>query len=604
MATAYYTPGVYIEEVNSGPRPIQGVGTSVAAFIGITEKAEQVTDDGYTTESLLSQTKMITNLTQYENHFGGLSEDAYLPYSVRGFFENGGVSCWVISIHALNAHPAQALLYAANPKENDPRPGPPSLLIHARDGGPMGEQIRISVKDANGSSAAAPASSSKKAKDDAAGSKKDKPESTSASSITGTSASTTSTDSTDDSEEFVLVVEKNGVPKEHKLNINDIPSWQNRGAETSADHLLDDVKVWSLQPKTSKLAERVPIALQDLVQLEGSMPKFDMELLDEKDRNRIKTTATDKLKDGDILQRNAVQLFNGSARDRKGTGALESLDNVNLICAPDLLLMHKNGTINDEQLMGLQNALLGYCKNSLYRFAILDSPYDRKQPEDILAWRQEEANFDSMHGALYYPWIKITDPLTGRTKEVPPSGHIAGIYSRSDNERGVHKAPANENILGPITDVTFNVNRGEQAFLNPVGINCIRSFTGRGIRVWGARTLSSDPAWRYVNVRRIFNYVEESIERSTQWMVFEPNDEILWSKVRRDISAFLKTVWRSGALFGNSPDQAYYVKCDSELNPPEIRDQGLLICEIGLAPVKPAEFVVFRFSQYAMETTS
>lgn len=593
MATAYYTPGVYIEEVNSGPRPIQGVGTSVAAFIGITEKAEQVTHDGYTTESLLSQTKLITNLTQYENHFGGLHEEAYLPYAVRGFFENGGVSCWVISIHALNALPAQALLYAANPDEEDTRPGKPALLVHAKDGGPMGEKIKVSIK-AGGTAAASQTPAADTDAGDKKGSKKPPP----VMPLTGGDADA------DADKMFTLIVDKNGSTKEHVLNIDDVPHWETRARQTNADHVLDDVKIWSLQPKKSKTSERLPVAHKDAVQLEGGTPKFDIDLLDDKDKNAINTTTTEKLKDSDILKRNAVQLFNGSARDRKGTGALESLDNVNLICAPDLASMHKNGTIDDTQLMGLQNALLGYCQNSLYRFAILDSPYDRKQPEDILKWRQEEANFDSMHGALYYPWIKITDPLTGRSKEVPPCGHIAGIYSRSDNERGVHKAPANENILGPITDVTFNVNRGEQAFLNPVGINCIRSFTGRGIRVWGARTLSSDPAWRYVNVRRIFNFVEESIERSTQWVVFEPNDQFLWAKVRRDISAFLRNVWRSGALLGVAENQAFYVKCDAELNPQEVRDQGLLICEIGLAPVKPAEFVVFRFSQYALETSA
>ena len=225
--------------------------------------------------------------------------------------------------------------------------------------------------------------------------------------------------------------------------------------------------------------------------------------------------------------------------------------------------------------------------------------FNRQNPEDILNWRMNEAGYDSMHGALYYPWLKISDPLSGRSKFIPPSGHIAGIYSRSDSQRGVHKAPANEDISGVI-DVKINVTRGEQDLLNPVGINCIRKFAGRGVRVWGARTLSSDPAWRYINVRRLFNFVEESVERSMQWTVFEPNDVYLWGKVNRDISAFLRVVWRSGALFGVDPNQAFYVKCDEELNPQEVRDQGLMICEIGMAPVKPAEFVIFRFSQYAL----
>jgi phage tail sheath protein FI len=172
------------------------------------------------------------------------------------------------------------------------------------------------------------------------------------------------------------------------------------------------------------------------------------------------------------------------------------------------------------------------------------------------------------------------------------------VWARSDTTRGVHQAPANEVVRGA-TGLAYNVTKGEQDTLNPFGINCIRAFPGMGIRVWGARTLSSDPSWRYINVRRLFNMIEESIERGTQWVVFEPNDENLWARVRRDIGSFLKLVWRSGALFGSTPEAAFYVKCDAETNPLEVRDVGQLIVEVGMAPVKPAEFVIFRISQWA-----
>jgi phage tail sheath protein FI len=181
---------------------------------------------------------------------------------------------------------------------------------------------------------------------------------------------------------------------------------------------------------------------------------------------------------------------------------------------------------------------------------------------------------------------------------VPPSGHVVGIYNRTDGERGVHKAPANEIVRGAI-DLELLISRGEQDTLNPIGVNCIRSFPGRGIRVWGARTLSSDGSWRYINVRRLFIVVEASIDMGMQWVVFEPNDQRLWARVRRDTKAFLTTIWSGGALFGLSADEAFYVKCDEELNPPEIRDLGQLIIEIGICPVKPAEFVIFRISQWA-----
>jgi len=175
---------------------------------------------------------------------------------------------------------------------------------------------------------------------------------------------------------------------------------------------------------------------------------------------------------------------------------------------------------------------------------------------------------------------------------------MAGIWARSDNTRGVHKAPANEGVRGA-TGLAHNCTKGEQDTLNPNGVNCIRAFPGMGIKVWGARTLSTNPAWRYLNVRRLFNFIEKSIERGTQWVVFEPNDPFLWGRVSRDVTAFLTTVWGSGALFGISPGEAFFVKCDAETNPPESRDLGRLIIEIGIAPVKPAEFVIFRISQWA-----
>jgi phage tail sheath protein FI len=220
-------------------------------------------------------------------------------------------------------------------------------------------------------------------------------------------------------------------------------------------------------------------------------------------------------------------------------------------------------------------------------------------PQEMKEWRNT-VNYDSSRAAVYYPWIEIADMTgaNGRTRLVPPSGHMAGVFGRTDGTRGVHKAPANEIVRGAL-GLEVQVTKGEHDILNPIGVNVIRSFPGRGIRVWGARTLSSDPSWRYINVRRLFNMVAESIERGTQWVVFEPNDQNLWARVRRDASAFLTMVWRSGALFGTTPEQAYYVKCDAETNPPEVRDLGQLIIEIGMSPVKPAEFVIFRLSQWA-----
>ena len=287
----------------------------------------------------------------------------------------------------------------------------------------------------------------------------------------------------------------------------------------------------------------------------------------------------------------------GSAADRTGLGGLEALDDVRLVLCPDVMVGYDGSDDARNRVKMVQEALITHCKLMKYRFAVLDTP-PHLNAQQAKEWR-EFLNFDTDYAALYFPWLAVPD-LSGMAsiKTVPPSGHIVGVYNRSDAERGVHKAPANEVVSNAI-GLEFSISKGEQDVLNPIGVNCIRAFPSRGIRVWGARTLSSNAAWRYVNVRRLFITVEASMDAGLQWVVFEPNDSTLWAKVRRDVTSFLRGVWRSGALFGNTPEQAFYVKCDEELNPPDVRDLGQLIIEVGLAPVKPAEFVIFRITQWA-----
>ena len=263
---------------------------------------------------------------------------------------------------------------------------------------------------------------------------------------------------------------------------------------------------------------------------------------------------------------------------RTGLKCFEEIDEISLVAAPGVISA------------AVQDALLTHCENRKDRFAILDSPETVQGGVDKLPRPR-----DSKYGAYYFPWIQVYDPERGNVY-IPPSGHVAGVYARTDNERGVHKAPANEIMRGAL-GLRYQISRGEQDILNPRGINCIRLMQGNGIRIWGARTLSSDPSWRYINVRRLFIMVETSIERATQWVVFEPNDFRLWKRVTRTIASFLTLVWRQGALMGETPEKAFFVKCDEETNPPEVIDVGQLIVEIGLAPVKPAEFVIFRIGQ-------
>ena len=241
----------------------------------------------------------------------------------------------------------------------------------------------------------------------------------------------------------------------------------------------------------------------------------------------------------------------------------------------------------------MTSRIVTHCELMADRFAVIQSKRN-DVPNNIGAFIPP---VDSKYAGFYYPWIKIIDPQTNRDKLIPPGGHVAGIFARSDIERGVHKAPANEIVRGA-RSLQFDIDKGQQGILNPRGINVIRSFPGRGIRVWGARTTSSDPLWKYVNVRRLFLFLEESIDEGTQWVVFEPNNEELWARVNQTITNFLVTVWRTGALMGTTPEEAFFVKVDRTTMTQDDIDNGRLIVLIGVAPTKPAEFVIFRIAQW------
>ncbi|MEO8078582.1 MAG: phage tail sheath C-terminal domain-containing protein [Acidobacteriota bacterium] len=296
---------------------------------------------------------------------------------------------------------------------------------------------------------------------------------------------------------------------------------------------------------------------------------------------------------------------------RAGLEVLETIDEVAIVAAPGY---------SD---VASHDALLSHCENMKDRVAILDSPATVKDIDELtMVGSVPSPSSDSSepgakkaarparglrprlsergYGAFYFPWITVRDPLSTKDMvDVPPSGHLAGIYARTDAVRGVHKAPANEPVRGAL-NVTYRVTSQEQGVLNPSGVNCIRWFPREGVLVWGARTVADGSSeWRYLNVRRLFNMIEESIVQSTRWVVFEPNDMSLWKSIRRDVGAFLTLVWRDGALMGATPDEAFFVKCDAETNPPEVIDAGQVVIVIGIAPVKPAEFIVFRIGQHA-----
>jgi phage tail sheath protein FI len=556
----YLSPGVYVEEVDRGPKPIEGVGTAMAAFIGFTEKAElsRQVDGELITENVFNRPQLVTNWSQYLERFGGFVDGAYLPQAVYGYFHNGGSRCYVVSVKTIGK--AQGALLGSD--------GKPYLLVRSKQAGFDGLRLRVKIDTPQlpESSTKAPKSAPKGKEGDAKeGEVKEGGEDTSAGAADGGTPA------------FTVTVERQGTSG----------AWQVK--ETLPNVTLAEVE-------TESGAKRVQVVYQnnkasewvDLVVPEAAAPLAKMW-----PRSQQQSLSLEQKQ----LAASTSGEFRGDVSERSGVEGLEALDDVTMVCVPDLMATPPGEKLNLDMVKAVQTAMIAHCERLGDRVAIIDAP-PNMLPQEIKKWRMDTAGYDSSYATLYYPWIQVDDPLTNKPILIPPSGHMAGIWARNDNTRGVHKAPANEVVQGAV-GLAYNVTKGEQDTLNPIGVNCMRAFPGRGIRVWGARTLSSNPSWRYINVRRLFNYIEKSIERGTQWVVFEPNDLMLWARVRRDIGAFLSTVWSEGALFGAAPTEAFYVKCDKELNPPESRDLGRLIVEIGICPVKPAEFVIFRISQWA-----
>ncbi|HLG11889.1 MAG TPA: phage tail sheath subtilisin-like domain-containing protein [Dehalococcoidia bacterium] len=522
MPTTYQAPGVYVEEVPGGSRPIEGVGTSVAAFVGFTEKGP------------LNQPVRVTNWTQYVNTFGGFTKTGYTPLSIYGFFANGGGNAWVVRVGGdVISQPAMAALPARTGTDVD------SLRITSKLSGADGNDVSVEIAE----EAAPPAPEG-----DAGG-----------------GAAPTA-----DEPRFRMTVRGPGGASETFENLT-----LRRGDARNVVDVINAeggsqfISIEDLAPRGVSVADRIP------------------------------SPGSYSLAGGSESMTSLVPAdFQGSIINRSGIEGLEALDDVTMVIVPDIMRAYEDGHLTMEGVISLQKMILAHCTRMGDRVAILDTP-PHMDPTEVDDWKTKVANLisDDGYGALYYPWIKVDDPATKSTSFIPPSGYMAGIWSRSDNRRGVHKAPANEEVMGAI-DIETNVTHAELGTLNVKSINCIRAFPGRGIRVWGARTLSEAASeWRYINVRRLFNFIEESIDQGTQWVVFEPNDEGLWARVRRDITAFLTRIWGTGALFGTTAAEAFYVKCDRETNPPEIIDAGMMVCEIGIAPVKPAEFVIFHIRQ-------
>jgi len=511
---SYLTPGVYVEEVPSASKPIEGVGTSVAAFVGLAPGGP------------LNTPVQISNWTQFARTFGDPTRDdrspymtgAYLAYAVAGFFDNGGSMCWVVRVGGEAEGARLAALPAAGEQGGD------SLRVIAR--ADAEEPVAVELSEETG--------------DEEKGGKNGN----------GSSPATQTT--------YTVKVTSGDQEPEEFTGLTMAPGPQNVVTTVNA------------QSKYVRL-EEVNAALPDL-RRPPAAGQYDLA----------------KANGGGV----EAGAMTGDVARRTGIDGLAAIDEITMLCVPDIMAFAAN---DDDVLRDLQGKMIAHCENAGDRMAILDPP-PGKLPSEILEWRMNTAGYDSKFATFYYPWIEVMDPRS-QPIMVPPCGHVAGLWARVDTSRGVHKAPANE-VVRRANGLGFQVTAAEQGDLNKNGINCIRAFPGRGIRVWGARTLSSDPEWRYINVRRLVNFISESIMEGTQWAVFEPNDARLWMQLRISTSNFLTRVWRDGALFGASPDQAFYVKCDAETNPPDLVEAGQVTVQIGIAPVKPAEFIVFRISQF------
>ena len=517
----YLHPGVYIEEIERGPRPIEGVPTSIPAFLGETERGPVTPHPVY-------------SYRDYQRWFGDVFDrDKFVPYSINGFFENGGTQAYIARLVSQDA--ASGEVSAGD-----------SFTIRASGPGKWCERIRVKVSDS------------------------------------------TTTDSQKKPIGFRIQLAYWSTPKT-PYDVFD-PK-----AKGDAPDLIEDFDDLVTDEKSPDFyGKRFPFIDQDNGPLNQGPESSALGILvrnkgaaaDAKPANNSYT-----LSGGDdgksLIDDDYTGLPVSGHRDIQGLEALK-LDPYR-----DISLVYSPAVANSTAKL-----IVEHCEKQRFRFAVFDSDKGAQIGGDPLNPRNYIT--DSNYAAFYYPWIFVSDPRTGARKMIPPGGHVLGVYARTDSDRGVFKAPANE-ILRGVLDLEADLNDANQDTLNPLGVNVTRSFPGRGIRVWGARTITSNSLWKYVSVRRLFIFLERSIYEGTQWVVFEPNDERLWARVIDTIQLFLRTQWRLGALMGTTEKEAFHITCDRTTMTQDDILNGRLICEIGIAPVRPAEFVVFRIFQDTAE---
>jgi phage tail sheath protein FI len=539
----YLAPGVYIEEFEIGGKPIEGVSTSTAGFLGLTERGP-------------TKPRLVTSFEEFNRIYGGYLEDFFLAYAVDGFFRNGGQRCYIARIVSKdNADTVKINLQDAN--------GDFTMTLEAI--GPGNWAKYIAIKIGPRSIEKVPPPPERKFFKLTIVYWREKPPTDPLVDPTKPDAESRNSPNRKEPDGIEVFDNLSADPTTldyYKKKVNGISNF---------------IKLVPQQGADGKPMATVPVDVE--FQLLSDLGAADKDY-DFGDAAEKKIIASDfDGKETEIVE-------NGEKiTERSGLKGFKQIDEIPIICSPD------------EPVIGvdLTGKLVDHCQDPdlKNRFVILQSSQD-DTPSKISDFYPPKV---SDYAGFYYPWIKVFDPRTNRDKLIPPGGHIAGIYARSDIERGVHKAPANEIVRGAKA-LQFDIGKRQQDILNPRGVNVIRAFTGRGIRVWGARTTATDPLWKYINVRRLFIFLESSVERGTQWVVFEPNNEQLWARVRQTITSFLTTVWRTGALMGTSQEEAFFVRADRSTMTQDDIDNGRLIVLIGVAPTKPAEFVIFRFTQF------
>ncbi len=631
----YLSPGVYIEETSFRAKSIQGVATSTAGFVGVCRSGP-----------IQGPPPLVTSFEDFRRTFGGVEDVVltagpvrnYLAYAVKSFFDNGGQRLYVARIFKTSSGDGVArspilLKSGAAITTTTKNNGPPNAVDFVAGTVPLNPRF-VARYPGQAGNLQIGIKAQRSANLNAAGTLRGVRQGD----VVEVSAAVKATDVTDQATPATALTSANlRWVRYSTLGLPELVNAANVAvAFTSTDIVqrvtltvtvgtaetrLDTYRNLSTHPESASylltvLRRKDPPDSSGRVVFEVDLPPATdasttivgtdfadllVRMVEWGLSASVAATARQFTGGNDGAEPTDVEYTDSTAvsddpETAKGLRTLKNVEDIAIVAAPG-----SSALTTATLRQAVRNAVIRHCEApNAFRFAILSAENGLLEP-GIRALRSQH---DTTYAALYYPWISVPDPdsTTGETIDLPPDGSVAGIYARTDIERGVHKAPANE-VVRDALRFSRRINKGQQDTLNPEGINCLRTFEGRGNRVWGARTMTSDPEWMYVNVRRLFIYLEHSIEKNTKWVVFEPNNESLWLKVRLTIESFLLETWRTGALMGRKPEEAYFVRCDRSTMTQSDLDNGRLVVLIGVAPTKPAEFVIFRIGQWTADAS-